>query len=209
MGHKFDPSKLQKLDDPSRLELFDPQKVLREFGLRKGMKVLDVGTGAGFYLPYLSEAVGSEGKVYAIDTEPLAVEYASKKVKELGLSNVEVLLSEENRIPLSDNLVDFVFMTFVFHELEEPVGYMEEIKRVCKPLAYVSIIDWKKEERDKGPPPEEVYSEWEIGLMLEEAGLRVGRVVELGKYCFGVYAMVLKQEQERFESPIKIPPGFV
>lgn len=62
MGHKFDPSKLQKLDDPSRLELFDPQKVLREFGLRKGMKVFDVGTGAGFYLPYLSEAVGSEGK---------------------------------------------------------------------------------------------------------------------------------------------------
>ena len=62
MGHKFDPSKLQKLDDPSRLELFDPQKVLREFGLRKGMKVLDVGTGAGFYLPYLSEAVGSECK---------------------------------------------------------------------------------------------------------------------------------------------------
>ena len=45
--------------------------------------------------------------------------------------------------------------------------------------------------------------------MLEEAGLRVGRVVELGKYCFGVYAMVLKQEPERFESPIKIPPGLV
>ncbi|RME08371.1 MAG: methyltransferase domain-containing protein, partial [Aquificota bacterium] len=90
MGHKFDPSKLQKLDDPGRLELFDPQKTLREFGLRKGMRVLDVGTGAGFYLPYLSEAVGPEGRVYAIDIEPLAVEYASNKVRSLGLSNVEV-----------------------------------------------------------------------------------------------------------------------
>ncbi len=209
MGHKFDPSKLQKLDDPSRLELFDPQKVLREFGLRKGMKVLDVGTGAGFYLPYLSEAVGSEGKVYAIDIEPLAVEYARNKVQSLGLSNVEVLHSEENRIPLEDNLVDFVFMAFVFHELENPVGFMEELKRVCKPLAYVAIIDWKKEERDKGPPPEEVYSEWEVGLMLEEAGLRVGRVVELGRYCFGVYAMIVREEPERFHSPIKIPPGLV
>ncbi len=209
MGHKFDPSKLQKLDDPSRLELFDPEKVLREFGLKKGMKVLDVGTGAGFYLPYLSGAVGTEGKVYAIDTEPLAVEYAKNKVKSLGLSNVEVLSSEENHIPLEDNLVDFVFMAFVFHELADPVSYMQEIKRVCKPLAYVAIIDWKKEERDKGPPPEEVYSEWEMGLMLEEAGLRVGRVVELGKYCFGAYAMVIKEEPERFNSPIKIPPGIV
>ncbi len=204
MAHKFDPSKLKKLDDPSRLELFDPDEVLRELGLRRGMSVLDVGTGAGFYLPYLAKAVGEEGKVYAVDIEPLAVEYAKEKVEDLGLSRVEVLLSEENHIPLSDNLVDFVFMAFVFHELENPVSFMEEVKRVCKPFAYVAIIDWKKEERDKGPPPEEVYSEWEMGLMLEEAGLKLGRVVELGKYCFSAYAMVIKEE---FNSPIKIPPG--
>ena len=49
MTHKFDPSKIKKLDDPSRLELFDPEKVLKEFGIREGMNVLDVGTGAGFY----------------------------------------------------------------------------------------------------------------------------------------------------------------
>ncbi|MEN3027711.1 MAG: class I SAM-dependent methyltransferase [Aquificaceae bacterium] len=207
MAHKFDPSKLQKLDDPSRLELFDPKKVFREFGLRKGMKVLDVGSGAGFYLPYLSELVGQEGKVYGVDIEPLAVEYATKKVQSLSLSNVEVVLSQENHIPLPDNSVDFVSMVFVFHELENPVKFMEEVKRVCKPLAFLAIIDWKKEERDKGPPPEEVYSEWEVGLMLEEAGLRVGRVVEVGNYCFGLYAMVVKEERERFESPIKIPPG--
>ncbi|MFN3947853.1 MAG: methyltransferase type 11, partial [Aquificaceae bacterium] len=74
--------------------------------------------------------------------------------------------------------------------------------------AYVGIIDWKKEERDKGPPPEEVYSEWELGLMLEEAGLKLGRVVEIGKYCFAAYAMVIKEE-EGFNSFIKVPPGMV
>ncbi len=209
MAHKFDPSKLQKLDDPSRLELFDPEKVLREFGLKKGMKVLDVGTGAGFYIPYLSKAVGEEGKVYAVDIEPIAVDYVKRKVRELGLDNVEVLLSEENRLPLEDNTIDFVFMAFVFHELENPVSFMEEVKRVCRPIAYVAIIDWKKEERDKGPPPQEVYSEWEMGLLLEEAGLRVGRVVELGRYCFGVYAMVVKEEPKAFQSPIRVPPGLL
>lgn len=209
MAHKFDPSKLQKLDDPARLELFDPHKVFKEFGLRKGMKVLDVGTGAGFYLPYLSEFVGETGKVYGIDIEPLAVEYANRKVQTLSLSNVEVLLSQENHIPLPDGTIDFVSMVFVFHELENPVEFMAEIKRVCKPFALLSIIDWKKEDRDKGPPLEEVYSEWEIGLMLEEAGIRVGRVVEVGKYSFGVYAMVVGDGPQKFESPIKIPPGIV
>ncbi len=206
--HKFDVNKLKKLDDPERLNLFDPEKLLKDFGIRQGMKVLDVGTGAGFYLPYLSKAVGEKGYVYAIDIQPLAVEYAKNKVSQLGLSNVEVLLSVENGIPLDDNTVDFVFMAFVFHELENPLEFLKELERVSKPFGYLCIVDWKKEERDKGPPPEEVYSEWEIGLILEDAQIRVGRMVEIGKYCFGVYAMFPDRNLEsKFNSPIKIPPG--
>ncbi|WP_029551639.1 class I SAM-dependent methyltransferase [Thermocrinis jamiesonii] len=191
--HKFDPEKLKKLDDPERLNLFDPEKVLKTFSLKPGMVVLDVGTGAGFYLPYISKLVQDQGKVYAIDISQEAVDYAKNKVKELGLKNVEVLKSEENYIPLPDNTVDFVYMAFVFHELEDPVRFLKELERVSKPMGYLALIDWKKEERDKGPPPEEVYSEWEVGMILEEAGLRVGRVVEIGKYAYGFYAVFLKQ----------------
>ncbi|MFN3813904.1 MAG: class I SAM-dependent methyltransferase [Aquificaceae bacterium] len=189
MAHKFDPSKLQKLDDPSRLEVFDPAKGLKGFGLGKGMRALDVGTGAGFYIPDLSKAVGEEGKVYAIDIEPVAIEYARRKVENLRLSNVEVLQSEENRIPLPDGTVDFILMAFVFHELSEPLEFLKELRRISKKNAHLSIIDWKKEQRDKGPPPEEVYSEWEAELVLEEAGLKVGRTIEVSKYAYGIYAI--------------------
>lgn len=191
--HKFDPEKLKKLDDPERLSLFDPEVVLKSFGLKPSMTLLDVGTGAGFYLPYLSKMVSDSGKVYAIDIIPEAVEYAKNKVSQLGLKNVEVLLSQENQIPLPDNTVDFTYMAFVFHELEDPVKFLKELERVSKPIGYLALIDWKKEERDKGPPPEEVYSEWEVGMILEEAGLRVGRVVEVGPYAYGFYAMFLKE----------------
>jgi len=191
--HKFDPEKLKKLDDPERLSLFEPEAVLKSFGLSPGMTVLDVGTGAGFYLPYLSKMVSDSGKIYAIDISPEAVEYAKNKVSQLGLKNVEVLLSQENQIPLPDNTVDFTYMAFVFHELEDPVKFLKELERVSKPIGYLALIDWKKEERDKGPPPEEVYSEQEVGMILEEAGLRVRRVVEVGPYAYGFYAMFLKE----------------
>ena len=191
--HKFDPEKLKKLDDPERLSLFDPEAVLKSFGLKPGITVLDVGTGAGFYLPYLSKMVSDSGKVYAIDISPEAVEYAKSKVSQLGLKNVEVLMSQENKIPFPDNTVDFTYMAFVFHELEDPVKFLKELERVSKPIGYLALIDWKKEERDKGPPPDEVYSEWEVGMILEEAGLRVGRVVEVGPYAYGFYAMFLKE----------------
>ncbi len=209
MPHKFDPKNVHNLVDPSRLELFDPEKVLREFGVREGMVLLDVGTGPGFYLPYLSRLVGDKGKVYAVDVQEEMVKLAREKVEKEGLRNVEVLLSEENRIPLPDSSVDFVFMAFTFHELEDPKRFVEELKRVAKPFAYLGIIDWKKEDRDKGPPPEEVLSEWEIGLILDDSGVRVGRMVEIGKYCFGVYAVFPQQEENPLMNvPFKIPPGF-
>ena len=208
MAHKFNPEKIHKLEDPSRLEMFDPEKVLKEFGLREGLTVLDVGTGTGFYLPYLSKLVGEKGKVYAIDVQPELLEKAKEKVKEKNLSNVEVMQSEENSIPLPDNSIDFIFMAFSFHELSDPKAYVEELKRVAKPFAYLAVIDWKKEERDKGPPPEEVLSEWEIGLILDDSGVRVGRVVEIGKYCFGVYATFPEEEENPLMNvPFRIPPG--
>lgn len=209
MAHKFDPKNAHKLEDISRLELFDPEKVLREFGIREGMVVLDVGTGPGFYLPYLSKLVGERGKVYAVDVQEEMVKRAREKVEKEGLRNVEVLKSQENRVPLPDNSVDFVFMAFTFHELENPKEFVEELKRLAKPLAYLGIVDWKKEERDKGPPPEEVLSEWEIGLILDDSGVRVGRVVEIGRYCFGVYAVFPPKEEENplASVPFKVPPG--
>lgn len=208
MAHKFNPENMHKLEDPSRLELFDPEKVLKEFGIREGMTVLDVGTGTGFYLPFLSELVGDKGKVFAIDIQEEMLEKAKEKVKEHELKNVEVLKSEENSIPLPDASVDFVFMAFSFHELEDPKTFVEELKRVAKPFSYLAVIEWKKEERDKGPPPEEVLSEWEIGLILDDTGVRVGRVIEIGKYCFGVYGVFPQQEENPLmEVPFRIPPG--
>ncbi len=209
MAHKFNPENISRLEDPSRLELFDPEKVLKEFGIREGMTVLDVGTGPGFYLPYLSKLVGDKGKVVAVDVQEEMVKRAKEKVEREGLKNVEVLKSEENRLPLEDSSVDFVFMAFTFHELEDPKAFVEELKRVAKPFAYLAVVDWKKEERDKGPPPEEVLSEWEIGLILDDSGVRVGRVVEIGKYCFGVYAVFPQEEEENplMNVPFRIPPG--
>jgi ubiquinone/menaquinone biosynthesis C-methylase UbiE len=208
MAHKFDPKNVHKLLDSSRLELFDPEKVMREFGLREGMTVLDVGTGPGFFLPYLSKMVGEKGKVIGVDIQEEMVEMARRKVLEDGLQNVQVLKSEENSIPVEDGAVDFVFMAFTFHELEEPRSFCEELKRVAKPFGYLAVIDWKKEPRDKGPPPEEVLSEWEVGLILDDSGIRVGRVVEIGKYCFGVYAMFSpKEDNPLTDIPFRIPPG--
>ncbi len=208
MAHKFNPENAHKLEDPSRLEIFDPEKVFREFGIREGMTLLDLGTGTGFFLPTLSRMVGEKGKVYGADVQEEMLKLASKKVQEYNLKNVELIKSEENHIPLPDNSVDFTLMVFTFHELEDPRRFAEELKRISKPFGLLGIIEWKKEDRDKGPPVEESISEWEVGLILDDSGIRVGRVVEIGEYCYGVYAVVPQEEENPLhEVPFRIPPG--
>ena len=193
MAHKFDPSMLEKLEDPSRLEIFHPEAVLNKFGLKEGMAVLDVGTGTGFYLPYLSKLVGEKGRVYAVDIEPKLLDFAKKGAEDLRLRNVEVLKSGEDSIPLPESSIDFIFMAFVFHELKEPLRYLEEIKRVVKADATLLIVDWTKIDRDKGPPPSEVCSEDEVKNYLRRAGIEVKRIEMFNKYAYGIAGKINKK----------------
>jgi hypothetical protein len=47
-----------------------PEDVVRALELRPGDRVADLGAGEGYFLPYLSEAVGSRGRVFAVEVEP-------------------------------------------------------------------------------------------------------------------------------------------
>jgi tRNA A58 N-methylase Trm61 len=52
------------------------QRLIQECGIRPGMRVLDLGCGAGDVSMLLVEAVGDAGSVVAIDHEPRAIEIA-------------------------------------------------------------------------------------------------------------------------------------
>jgi SAM-dependent methyltransferase len=60
--------------------LFDPltTRVLREAGLAPGMRVLDLGSGAGNVTRLAAELVGPSGSVLGVDRDPEAVELAAR-----------------------------------------------------------------------------------------------------------------------------------
>ena len=49
------------LTDPSRDARQKPKELVAELGIKPGMTVVDLGTGPGYMLPYLSAAVGPTG----------------------------------------------------------------------------------------------------------------------------------------------------
>ena len=52
---------------------------LTQSGLCKGMRVLEVGCGAGAMTPWLSQEVGQSGRVVALDINPQEIERAREK----------------------------------------------------------------------------------------------------------------------------------
>lgn len=142
---------MARLDRPERLKEYDIPGIISGIGISEGMAVADIGAGTGFFSIPFSEAVGTKGRILAVDLSPEMLEALGAKVKCLGITNVETVLSSEEAIPIPDGSVDTAFMSNVFHELDGD-GTMREIVRILKPGGSLAILDWKKVYEENGPP---------------------------------------------------------
>jgi SAM-dependent methyltransferase len=82
-------------------------------GIAPGAQVADVGCGPGALLPALSDAVGPDGTVAAIDAEPAAVAAAAALVAAAGLANVTVREGRADRTGLAPASCDVVMLRHV------------------------------------------------------------------------------------------------
>src|SRR5690348_15751385 len=90
-GYKTEQQRKQmaaSLANPERDQTQKPGQLIRDMGLKEGMTVADVGTGVGYMLPFLSRAVGPQGKVIAEDIFDDFLQGARDRVENLKLTNV-------------------------------------------------------------------------------------------------------------------------
>lgn len=62
--------------------------MLEELKISSGMKVLEIGTGSGYNAALLAELVKPDGEVITIERLEELIEFASKKLKEAGYSEI-------------------------------------------------------------------------------------------------------------------------
>ena len=106
-------------------------KLVPTFPLKRGQRVLDVGTGTGILIPFLLEAVGSTGHVTAIDFAEKMVEAC--KAKYANLPNVNIAVQQVENLDFPPETFDAVTCFGLFPHLENKQKALSQMNRVLKP----------------------------------------------------------------------------
>jgi ubiquinone/menaquinone biosynthesis C-methylase UbiE len=118
-----------------------PEQILGILDLQPGQKVADVGSGGGYYVLRFAQAVGNEGHVYAVDTNPEFLKYLSQAARERGLDNITTLSVTGGASGLPALSLDLVFMRNVHHHLPNRIEYFKKLREALRPDGKVAIIE--------------------------------------------------------------------
>lgn len=174
---------------PERDRWQRPDAVVEAMGIEEGMTVADVGTGTGYFVPYLSDAVGENGRVLAVDIEEGMLAYVDELADEKGLGNVETVRAEKTDSNLDEGAVDRILIVNTWHHIPNRGEYAAHLRKRLADGGEVWIVDFQHDS-PTGPPkkhrlaPEEIVSELEAGgleaevhpLELDRQYVVVGRV---------------------------------
>ncbi len=128
------------LDNRIRRWLQNPQKILRPY-IEKGMTVLDIGCGPGFFSIDMAQLVGKSGRVIATDLQEGMLQKLREKIQGTALEErITLHKCEENKIGVSEN-VDFVLVFYMFHEVPNQEEFLNEIGSTLKPNGQVLIVE--------------------------------------------------------------------
>jgi SAM-dependent methyltransferase len=114
------------------------RRLIRECAIGPGMRVLEIGCGAGDVSMLLAEAVGDTGCVVAFDRESRAVEMAKSRALAAGYRQIEFLVASDEAFPERREF-DAAIGRYVLHHQRDPVATLQRTARAVRPGGVVAF----------------------------------------------------------------------
>jgi ubiquinone/menaquinone biosynthesis C-methylase UbiE len=136
-----DVAELARLDHQAAAIAKPTEMLLRGAGIAPGMRVLDLGTGLGHVALMLSEMVGREGSVVAIDQSPAVIEVAVERAAAAGAANVHFAEADVTTWR-DDQAFDAVVGRLVLFHMADPVAVVRHHVAGLKAAGLMVAIDY-------------------------------------------------------------------
>lgn len=163
----------QRLMDQADVYHLVTRRFLEDAGISQGMKVLDVGSGAGDVALMAADLVGPTGSVVGVDLNPEVLATARLRVQDAGRDNV-AFLNGDGRTTVMDDDFDAVVGRFV---LMHTTDVSELLRAVAERVRADGIVAFAEGDLAMGLgyahafPSELIRSTWDWSL---EAFRRAG-----------------------------------
>jgi ubiquinone/menaquinone biosynthesis C-methylase UbiE len=184
MEHHVDRVKF--LMSEERKQQHNPQTILNKAKVTKGMIIADLGSGPGFFTIPMAQMTGEKGLVYAVDSNQTMLNGLKENIakSEVNPNIIKIVNSDLCHTGIPKQSVDLVLFANVLHEVEDKKVFFQEVRRISKPTAYIVDVDWKKTQKEYGPPFKERLSEDEANRVLAENGFSVIKQIDVGPFHY-------------------------
>jgi SAM-dependent methyltransferase len=202
LGHT--ERELERLATQARL--IDPitRRFLISAGIDKGMRVLDIGSGAGDVAMLLADLVGADGEVVGTDLAQTAIEAAERRIKNRGLGNVTFLHGDPASMKF-DVPFDAVVGRYVLQFIPDPSATLARLAGHLWPGGIVAFheLDWGGARSSPPVPTYDRVCDW-VTRAIEGGGAQVRLGTKLGA---AFRKAGLREPYLRLESVIGSGPG--
>jgi SAM-dependent methyltransferase len=155
------------------------ERLFRAAGIGPGMRVLDVGCGAGHVSTLVAGLVGQEGSVVGVDRERDTLNHARAHVS--TEADVSFVLGDFRDDTVAEGSFDAIVGRYVLMYQSDPVAAVTSLAGRVRPGGVVAFheMDIPSRYPSPGPWPESELGD-ELGRLLLEVWLATGTQVRMG-----------------------------
>jgi ubiquinone/menaquinone biosynthesis C-methylase UbiE len=143
--------------------------------LKPGMSVCDMGSGNGYHTIPMAEAVGKDGKVYAVEVQPEMIEMLHKRAAEKGITNIVSIIGEMYDPKLPAASCDMILLVDVYHEFSHPEQMLAGMKKALKPDGVIVMVEFRSEDDSVPIKAEHKMTKAQINKELTSNGFKLVR----------------------------------
>ena len=121
-----------RLIEQSRIYGESTRRLCERAGITQGMRVLEIGSGAGDVALTLAELVGPTGQVMGVDINATILDTARQRATHAGVRNVEFIAGDARRLAFAEQF-DAIVGRFVLMYMADPQNAFAKLMTHLKP----------------------------------------------------------------------------